>query len=116
MKKWYFISALVLLISITHEDGYSQQDNGNLFEKTWGADESVFKGDWGELAVYAPDWLDIDQDGHREFIVYDHVTGTFTPLDRLQVWENSGDNNFFLASEHIYTKSLCNFNKDMESP
>lgn len=81
----------------------AQEDNGNLFEKTWGADESVFQGDWGELAVYAPEGLDIDQDGKREFIVYDHVTGTFTPLDRLQVWENSGDNQFFLAWEHIYT-------------
>jgi hypothetical protein len=88
---------------------FAQEDNGNLFEKTWGADESVFQGDWGELAVYAPEGLDIDQDGKREFIVYDHVTGTFTPFDRLQVWENVGDNDFFLAWEHIYTNVTSQF-------
>ena len=87
----------------------AQEDNGNLFEKTWGADESVFQGDWGELAAYAPDGLDIDQDGKREFIVYDHVAGTFTPFDRLQVWENVGDNEFYLAWEHTYTNVIDQF-------
>jgi hypothetical protein len=85
------------------------QDNGNLFQKTWGANESVFEGDWGELAVYAPEGLDIDQDNHREFIVYDHVTGVFFPEDRLQLWENRGDNDFFLAWEHKYTDVKSQF-------
>jgi|GEM_PF-1022716 len=85
------------------------QDNGNLFQKTWGANESVFKGDWGELAAYAPEGLDIDQDNHREFIVYDHVTGVFFPEDRLQLWENKGDNDFYLAWEHKYTDVKSQF-------
>jgi hypothetical protein len=99
---YFFIGVLCLLIGAMHNAGLCQQDNGNVFSKTWGANESVYKGDWGEIAVYAPPGLDIDKDGKKEFIVYDHVTGVFTPVDRLQVWENSGDNQFFLASEHIY--------------
>jgi len=77
---------------------YPQQDNGNHFEKTWAADISQFKGDWGEIGVYAEEGLDIDKNGKREFIVYDHVKG-LPRFDRLQVWEARGDNDFWLAWE-----------------
>jgi len=100
-------AGVFLLFALTHAT--MAQDNGNVFVKTWGADATVFKGDWGELAAYAPEGMDIDQDHHREFIVYDHVTGVFNPEDRLQLWENRGDNDFFLAWEHKYTDVKSQF-------
>ena len=103
MEKSRIVTTLTLVFALAVlSDVFAQEDNGNLFEKTWGAEESVFKGDWGELAAYAPEGLDIDKDGKREFIVYDHVTG-LPRFDRLQLWENVGDNDFYLAWERKYT-------------
>jgi hypothetical protein len=88
-------------ILMTAPSMLAQSDNGNQFEKTWGADISIFKGDWGELGLYAAEGLDIDQDGVREFIVYDHVVGLPT-FHRIQLWEAQGDNDFWLAWEVRY--------------
>jgi hypothetical protein len=86
---------------VTAPGALAQDDNGNQFEKTWGADISFFKGDWGEIGLYAAEGLDIDQNGNREFIVYDHVVG-LPRFDRIQVWEAQGDNDFWLAWQVRY--------------
>jgi hypothetical protein len=80
---------------------FSQTDNGNHFVKTWQADKSVFQGGWGEIGLYAEEGLDLDKDGKKEFIVYDHYIA-FQKWDRLQVWEAKGDNDFYLAWEVKY--------------
>ena len=91
------IGVLILHISL-----FAQQDNGNLFELTWKADLSQHKGDFSEMGTYAPEGLDIDQDGYREFLVYDHAQIIFEKKGRLQLWENVGNDDFQLVWEQEY--------------
>ncbi|MCG8604510.1 FG-GAP-like repeat-containing protein [bacterium] len=73
----------------------SAQDNGNNFEMSWSVDFSVFKGDQGKgLYAFAPS--DIDQDGQKEFFVYDKVLG-LPSFDRLLCFEAVGDDDFALV-------------------
>ncbi|MBD3290377.1 T9SS type A sorting domain-containing protein [candidate division KSB1 bacterium] len=97
----FFQKMWVLLIFILCHVCIAQQDNGNHFEKTWAAPDSLYTGHWGELGVYAEEGLDIDQNGKREFVIYDHIIG-FVRYDHLQVWEARGDNDFQLAWQVRY--------------
>jgi hypothetical protein len=100
MKTNRFITILPVILHLSCLTCFAT-DNGNHFVKTWQADKSVFQGSWGEIGVWAEDGLDLDKDGKREFIVYDHYLA-FQKWDRLQVWEAKGDNDFYLAWEVKY--------------
>jgi len=67
---------------------WGQQDNGNHFQMSWSAPFSVFKG---------------DQDGHKEFLVYDKVA-TAPAHDKLKCFEAVGDNDFRLVWEKQYAR------------
>ncbi len=80
----------------------AQEDNGNNFEMSWSADFSVFKGDQGKgLTAFAP--ADIDQDGHKEFFVYDKVFG-IPSFDRLLCFEAAGNDSFELVWSQEYDR------------
>ncbi len=98
---WGFIFAGQIL--------FAQQDNGNLFEMTWSMGPPVHNGGTTEMGAFAPEGLDIDQDGRREFLVYDHVKFEFPRRQRVQLWENQGHNDFRLAWEVIYTDWAAQF-------
>jgi len=102
MRIRLFKVATIAWLVLSSQWGFAQPDNGNHFVKTWFADKTVFQGSWGEIGVYAEEGLDLDKDGKREFIVYDHYIA-FQKYDRLQVWEAKGDNDFTLAWEVKYS-------------
>ncbi len=96
-SRGYYLTAilLVLLSQITFA-----QDNGNHFQQSWSADFNAFKGDQGKgLAVIAG--TDIDQDGFKEFFVFDKLLG-FTAWDALKCFEATGNNTFQLVWEQHY--------------
>ena len=88
------ISCIILFFC---SNAIAQQDNGNVFELTWKANIPDHYGDASEMGIYAPGSLDIDQDGYKEFLLYDHFKFSFTPVGRLQLWENTGNDSFKLV-------------------
>jgi hypothetical protein len=101
MKIKYFKIILSIIVLISFQICFAQTDNGNNFVKTWAADNTDYTGYWGELGVYAEEGLDIDQNGKKEFIIYDHKIG-FIRYDNLQIWEAQGDNDFQLVWQARY--------------
>jgi len=95
---------VIISVLLLHLTLFAQQNNGNLFEKSWAVDPSMHRGTHCEMGAYAPEGLDIDQDGFREFLVYDTKREGFLTqqFDRLQLWENRGNNDFYLAWQIIY--------------
>ncbi|MCG8604514.1 FG-GAP-like repeat-containing protein [bacterium] len=99
----YLISLLLVVSLLLIETlAFSQDDNGNNFEMSWSVDFSVYKGDQGKgLYAFAP--ADIDQDGHKEFFVYDKILG-LPSFDRLLCFEAVGDNDFRQVWSQEYTR------------
>ena len=92
---------LILVVTIIFCSLGFAQDNGNHFVKSAGFDFNAFKGDQGKgLSVIAG--TDIDQDGNKEFFVFDKIVG-FTAYDAIKCFEATGDNTFQLVWEHRYT-------------
>jgi hypothetical protein len=69
---------------------------------SWSADLTVYKGD-GSGSHYAYAGFDIDQDGHKEFLVYDKVVG-LPSFDKLLCFEAVGDDDFALVWQHQYDR------------
>jgi hypothetical protein len=88
----------------------SQFDNGNIFVETWRAELSQHVGGTSEMgSLVPPEGLDIDQDGNKEFLLYDHVKESFTPFGRIQLWENTGNDEFKLEWEVEYCDWACQY-------
>ncbi|MBD3287726.1 hypothetical protein GF337_02880, partial [candidate division KSB1 bacterium] len=86
------------------------QDNGNIFELTWRAELSQHEGGTSEMgSLVPPEGLDIDKDGKKEFLLYDHVKFTFTPFGRLQLWENTGNDQFEIEWEVEFCDWDCQY-------
>jgi len=91
----------MLLIIILYSCCFSfAQDNGNNFLESAIFNFETFKGDQGKgLAVIAGS--DIDQDGFKEFFVFDKLLG-FTAWDAVKCFEAVGDNDFQLVWEQRF--------------
>jgi hypothetical protein len=88
----------------------AQFDNGNIFVETWRAELTQHVGGTSEMGSFVPPGgLDIDQDGNKEFLLYDHVKESFTPFGRVQLWENVGNDNFKLEWEVEYCDWACQY-------
>ncbi len=77
------------------------QDNGNIYEFEWQADIEQHRGGASEMGVF-PASLDIDQNGVQEFLVYDHIRYSFTPIGRIRLWSVTGPDSYELVWEQVY--------------
>ncbi|NLP10647.1 T9SS type A sorting domain-containing protein [bacterium] len=99
---WIWLPMAFVLTILCH--GLAATDNGNHFDKSWSADLTIYKGDQGKgLVAFAG--TDIDQDGKKEFFVFDKVLG-FTAWDAILCFEAVGDNNFKKVWEQKYAREV----------
>jgi len=108
-NKTIFTIFLIILFG-TNSFIFAQYDNGNIFEETWRAELSLHEGGTSEMgSIVPPGGLDIDKDGNKEFLLYDHLKFSFTPIGRLQLWENIGNDEFKLEWEIEYCDWACQY-------
>ncbi len=94
------IACAVIVVGIS----IALADNGNHFTKSWSVDLSVYKGAQGKgLTAFAG--ADLDQDGKKEFFVFDKVIG-FTSWDVILCFEAVGDNDFKKVWEQKYISEI----------
>ncbi len=102
VKKYQALAHVAFVIFFITQLCIAQSDNGNHFELTWSADFNTFSGNQGKgLVAFAG--TDIDQNGMKEFFVFDKVQG-FVAWDAIMCFEAVGDNDFQKRWEQRYSQ------------